>query len=149
MSNWTSAAGLISFGAAASLLMTSNPFSFVTYPIGFWQSSVKPMSESERVETEFLKCLEESAVNLRDGSIVDVKVSDKVFDGGSVSYLSQRLDEILYPRLRITGESAGWLMQIKHESEVPIGPFSSDNSSSAETNQVKCSNVLIEFREMN
>ena len=148
MSNWKSAAGLVSFGAAASLLMTSNPFSLVTYPIDFWQSSVRPMSEAERVETEFLNCLEEAAIDLTDGSIVDVRVSEKVFDGGSVSYLSQRLDEILYPRLRITAESADWVMQIKHESEVPIGPGSNEYFSSAEKNQVRCSNVLIEFEEV-
>lgn len=149
MSNWKSAAGLVSFGAVASLLMTSNPFSLVTYPIDFLQSLAEPMSEAERGETEFLDCLEESAIYLEDGSIVDVRVSDKVFDGGSVQYLAQRLDEILYPRLRITAESADLVMQIKHESEVPIGPVSTESSTSAVTNQVKCSNVLIEFKEVN
>lgn len=148
MADWKSISALLAFGAAASMLMTTNPFSLAFYPIGFAQSAIEPLSEEESGEIDFLNCLEQSASDLEDGTIVDVQVSDQVFDGGSVSYLAQRLDEILYPRLRITDQAAEIVMQIKHETEVPIGPVAANDSDGMLLNQLKCSNVLIEFREV-
>ena len=89
MVDWKSITALVAFGASASLLMTENPFSLAIYPINLVQSAIEPLSEAESGEIELLDCLELSAADIADGTIVDVQVSDQVFDGGSVSYLSQ------------------------------------------------------------
>ena len=149
MADWKSLIALAGFGVSASLLMTANPFSLAIYPFGLVQQAIEPLSESEAGEIDFLNCLEESASGLDDGTVVDVQVSDQVFDGGSVSYLSQRLDEILYPRLRINEQLSEYVMEVRHETEVAGGPIGPGVTQEAPVIQFRCSNVIIELKEVN
>ena len=146
MEKWGSAAFVIGFGVVSSLLIAGNAFSMFFYPVEMAQNAISPIDEAERGELDFLSCLEEEGKFLESGSITTVLVSDQVFDSPSRSYLYQRLDEILYPRIRINDELAETEFHVKHLSEVTFGPSASSRENDI-LYQSQCASVAIEIRE--
>lgn len=94
-------AAYVAFSVLCSMLLAGSPFSLLLFPLNYISEAVNPLSQEEIGELSFLACLEDSASGIPDRETIRVIVSENDFDEGTVAYLTQRLDELLYPRLRI------------------------------------------------
>lgn len=77
-----------------------NPSPFKTVE-NFFGRLVQPVTPDEQSELDFLSCLEGVGLNMVDRSDVQI-----LTDGNS--YLHQRAQDILYPRVRLVADSADY-----------------------------------------
>lgn len=122
------------------MLMTGSPISLLSFPLTFIGLALEPPSSAETAELEFLRCLEESAKALEDTRIVEIRISQEKFDSFTVTYLDQRLDELLYPRLRISDNGNDAVMQVKYESE-----SRTEVAEMSLLDEARCRDVVIEI----
>lgn len=84
-----------------------------------------PVTEQEQGELNFLACVDQAA------SVIPDRV-DVVIDGNSDSYLRQRVQDLIYPRVRLVNESANFTVHIGNEP-APEGE---------KVNEVDCGGVI-------
>ena len=106
MNKWL-AAGFI---ALLTLLPASgNPSPFKTLE-NFLGRLAQPITPDEQSELDFLTCLERVGRNMEDRTDVQI-----LTDGNS--YLHQRAQDILYPRVRLVADSADYAFLVGFSGE--------------------------------
>ena len=106
------------FAGSSSLLLSGNPISVSLFPLRYIAESIRLPSESEIAELELLDCLRESANVISDGNKASVLVSKDDFLSASQEYLTQRMDELLFPRLRIVEVDANYEILLVSQSRL-------------------------------
>jgi DNA-binding transcriptional LysR family regulator len=99
-----------------------SPFVFLDKTLARVQA---PVTEQEQGELNFLSCVDQAA------SVIPDRV-DVLIDGNPDSYLRQRVQDLIYPRVRLVNESADFTVHIGNEP-APEG---------AKVNEVDCGGVI-------
>lgn len=100
MSLWKTLLVFFLLVAAVGLVPFGGPFATDSNPLSLILRGIAPTTEQQRAELAFYDCLKTAGDPVPNSETVEVVVSQG-FGRDGIGYLEQRLDEILFPRVRV------------------------------------------------
>lgn len=104
--------------------------------------SLQGETQEQKAELAFYECLEDAASPIPDSEIAEVVVSND-FGRDGIGYLEQRLDEILFPTIRISAEGATYRYSVFPFDSVGPAELENYSQSRATESLFRCSYALV------